>query len=487
MVNHLSRNRSHKRSRMGSRKRSRMGSKRIKNKKSQKAGGVNNKPNNINRLSNVTTVIHNTILSKNFSAYDLKQYMLTSKSNYNEVINNLHILLSLNNSEQLYTVMLIKLLNVFKISPELYNKLLPIDDGLYTLTLKNNTLSNITKYPEVKRLLSTFTQVENLTLDNKKNINSILMKLPEGMRKVLFMYGANFSMLNKGELIIPEGTTEIKKEQFANRQYIKKVVIPKSVKSIGASAFGDCINLASVVIPEGVTRIGNHTFSGCSRLALVVIPEGVTRILSYTFKGCSSLASVVIPEGVTSIGSGALDRCSSLASVVIPKSVESIEDDAFSGCQSLDSVVIPEGVTSIGVQAFAGCSSLKEVNIPNSVKKINNGAFASCHSLASVVIPDSVKEIGNYAFYHCTNLASVVIPDSVKSIGKGAFAFCSSLKSIIVSSNTHRDKDSFKTMIKGTGLENVTVMEKESIEIAYNNYVEGETIVFEGNHVKKNK
>ena len=119
-----------------------------------------------------------------------------------------------------------------------------------------------------------------------------------------------------------------------------------------------------VVIPEGVTNIGASAFSGCSSLASVVIPEGVTSIGDEAFYYCQSLTSVVIPEGVTSIGGEAFKYCSSLTSVVIPKGVKSIGNWAFSGCSSLASVVIPEGVTSIGDSAFNGCRGLTVENAP---------------------------------------------------------------------------------------------------------------------------
>ena len=137
------------------------------------------------------------------------------------------------------------------------------------------------------------------------------------------------------------------------------VVIPEGVTNIGASAFSGCSSLASVVIPEGVTSIGDEAFYYCQSLTSVVIPEGVTSIGGEAFKYCSSLTSVVIPKGVKSIGNWAFSGCSSLASVVIPEGVTSIGGGAFWDCSSLTSIVIPEGVTSIGVWAFDGWQGLR--------------------------------------------------------------------------------------------------------------------------------
>ena len=137
------------------------------------------------------------------------------------------------------------------------------------------------------------------------------------------------------------------------------VVIPEGVTNIGASAFSGCSSLASVVIPEGVTSIGDEAFYYCQSLTSVVIPEGVTSIGGEAFKYCSSLTSVVIPKGVKSIGNWAFSGCSSLASVVIPEGVTSIGGGAFWDCSSLTSIVIPEGVTSIGVWMFDGWQGLR--------------------------------------------------------------------------------------------------------------------------------
>ena len=68
----------------------------------------------------------------------------------------------------------------------------------------------------------------------------------------------------------------------------------------------------NVVIPEGVTEIGNGVFSGCDSLASVTIPKSVTSIGGWAFSDCSTLETVTIPEGVTNIGWKAFSDCSAL-------------------------------------------------------------------------------------------------------------------------------------------------------------------------------
>ena len=275
------------------------------------------------------------------------------------------------------------------------------------------------------------------------------------------------------DLIIPDGTKEIKNKAYYERNDIKTVSIPNGVVRIGDHAFYDCESITSVTIPNSVTSIGYSAFCGCKNLTSIIIPNSVKFIDNYAFSGCKKITSIIIPNSVTSIGDMAFFQCTSLTSISIPNSVKSIGSEAFQDCKGLTSVTIPNSVTNIGNFAFGDCSSLTSISIPNGVKSIGNRAFGGCSGLTKVIMPNSVTSVGDnafcnctgltspvynahifaylpksysgaysisegiwhiagYAFYKCCNLSSISIPNSVKSIGDEAFEGCSGLTSLTI-------------------------------------------------------
>lgn len=143
-----------------------------------------------------------------------------------------------------------------------------------------------------------------------------------------------------------------------------------------------------IVIPDGVTNIGNYAFYYQSGITGVHIPDSVTSIGTWAF-GNTGLVSVTIPDSVTSIGSSAFRSCTSLKTLVIDSGVSMIGDYAFDGCTKLDDVTISEGVSRIGGSAFLNCSALTTITIPASIARIDTYAFSGCSKLTSAVFVDT--------------------------------------------------------------------------------------------------
>ena len=215
-----------------------------------------------------------------------------------------------------------------------------------------------------------------------------------------------------------------------------ELVIPDGVTNISDSVFSGCTGLTSIIIPDSVTSIGKDAFNSCP-IENATMP---TNAISYVSN--AKLTTLFINGGQT-IPQRAFEGCTGLTSVTIGNSVTSIGREAFKGCTGLTSIKIPEGVTNIGNDAFKGCPIAK-ATIPtsaiSSIPKarlttvvINGGgyigsrAFYDCSSLTSVTIGSGVTSIGDRAFSGCTGLTSITIPNSVTSIGDRAFSGCSSL------------------------------------------------------------
>ena len=90
-----------------------------------------------------------------------------------------------------------------------------------------------------------------------------------------------------------------------------------------------------VVIPDGVTEIGDEAFMDCENLVFVRIPDGVTRIGGSAFKRCGQLGRVRVPDSLKSIGDRAFLGCGSLTGFTIPAGVKKIGEYAFSNCKKL--------------------------------------------------------------------------------------------------------------------------------------------------------
>ena len=238
-----------------------------------------------------------------------------------------------------------------------------------------------------------------------------------------------------GNVVIPDGVTDIGFAAFFERTNITSVEIPNSVTKISEKAFDGCSDLVYVTIPNSVITIGNYAFWNCSGLKSVRIPDSVTEINIDTFSNCSGIENIEVSEGnpiyrsVNNclINSKTKTMLLGCKNSVIPDFVKKIGTSAFYGCSGLLNIEIPNSVTEIGKCAFCDCTSLKKVTIPNGVTKIGSSAFSRCTSLTNITIPNGITEICKWTFCECENLSNVNLPDGVLKIAEEAFCDCTSL------------------------------------------------------------
>lgn len=119
------------------------------------------------------------------------------------------------------------------------------------------------------------------------------------------------------DLVIPEGTTELKDYAFKHCTSIETVSFPSTLTTIGYGAFYSCKSLKTVSLPNSLTSMGEYCFNCCYGLTAVHIPEGLTEIPKSAFYDCEALSSIEIPKNITTIGGGAFRYCSSLKDVTI--------------------------------------------------------------------------------------------------------------------------------------------------------------------------
>lgn len=262
------------------------------------------------------------------------------------------------------------------------------------------------------------------------------------------------------DLVIPEGTEQIKNGAFSCFSTLESITIPNGVKTIGKRAFEKCKSLKQVVIGNGMEMLGEEAFLHCSQLSKVTL-GGVKGINAWAFGGCKSLKSISLPGNLSNIGPYAFEYCDSLESVTLPPNLLQIESFAFGYCKSLSSLAIPKSVRRISKSILCNCERLESLtvedgnpvydsrggcnaiietssnkliagcqnSIPGSVTSIDEYAFFGM-SLTEVSIPSSVSSIGGYAFNNCVKLSRIILSPSVTDISEFAFNNCSALEDV---------------------------------------------------------
>ena len=92
-----------------------------------------------------------------------------------------------------------------------------------------------------------------------------------------------------------------------------------------------------VIIPDGVTDIFFDVFHSFAIIDTIVIPGSIDDIAPFVFEN-STIKVVKINEGVKVIGICSFNCCQSLDTVYLPKSIREINFRAFANCSSLSKI-----------------------------------------------------------------------------------------------------------------------------------------------------
>ena len=115
-----------------------------------------------------------------------------------------------------------------------------------------------------------------------------------------------------------------------------------NVQILEDACFFKCGFTGELIIPEGVTEIGNQAFScndGGGKISSVILPSTIKVVGEAAFNGQSRLTDIIIPEGLVSIKMRAFDGCSNLKSIVFPSTLQTIQSKAFNNCYGISSII----------------------------------------------------------------------------------------------------------------------------------------------------
>ncbi len=169
---------------------------------------------------------------------------------------------------------------------------------------------------------------------------------------------------------------------------------------------GSCIltgykGTGEMIIPDGVTEIGRSAFEDRTDITKVVIPSSVKVIRNKAFRSCENLTEVEFSDGLETICEDAF-AFTGIKSVILPDSVKSIESAAFHRCDCKE-VKLPDGLTVITESCFEYCTFLEDINFPSELKKLEDRAFMDC-SGAKIVLPEGVTYLGKLSLARVTNI-----------------------------------------------------------------------------------
>ena len=263
------------------------------------------------------------------------------------------------------------------------------------------------------------------------------------------------------DLIIPEGTIEIKDNAFNNFKSIKSVTLPSSIKMIGLDAFLGCDNIKKVnylgdisswcriVFKNNLSNPSIYSFNiyfNNILLEEIVIPNNIKKINAFAFINNIKVKSILIPESVKFIDTNVFYGCDNVEKITTPF-VGYDENEAFGYLgyffgannvnnhycqvpQSLKEVVVTNS-NVIHTKAFCQCSFIEKVVLLKT-HHIDKYAFQNCCNLKEIKLNSGLVSIDSYAFLSCSSIEELIIPDTVSSFSLGALTSLSSLRKLTI-------------------------------------------------------
>ena len=315
-------------------------------------------------------------------------------------------------------------------------------------------------------LPSTITNIGNLAFMNCHSLNNVYYSgnIDEWMNIQFYNFDASpmnyvtkFHILKDDnsweeikELVISEGITEIKDNQFRNFTTIEKIILPSSLKYIGQGAFTNCDIIDSIYYQGTIDEFMNIDYYDNWNNRL----KGVNHIFVFDENNeWKEVEEIIIAEGVKEIKDNEFSAFKELKRVVLPSTIERIGKNAFSGCASLETINLPSSLTYIDSGAFSGCNALKNIYYHGTNEEFMALEFCSWDSnpirfcdnfymlndygeweiVTKIIVPEGTTEIPMEKFYNFNSLKEIYLPSTIKSFGWYAFEYCNALESVYFS------------------------------------------------------
>lgn len=163
------------------------------------------------------------------------------------------------------------------------------------------------------------------------------LKLPDSLEYIgsgAFSNSGNFT----GDLVIPEKLKALYPCTFENANFSGSLIL-NNVQSIGDFCFYACLFKGDLLIPEGVTELGTRSFYQ-NDFTSITLPSTIKVIKSLAFWENQRLTHpIVFPEGTISIEQGAFQDCRQIQGVSFPSTLQTIGSYAFQNCVNINQVI----------------------------------------------------------------------------------------------------------------------------------------------------